>query len=113
MPKQSGFLLQQQQIQNNVMAAASNLTRQFMLDTLQITMHKDFGWGYDRQTQILNAWEKRRREYEKAIDPKDPEADVAQEHMDAALVEMMAGKQELIPFYARYPELRKIKYRKR
>ena len=110
MPKQSSFLKQQQQIQNNVMHAAEALTRQFMLDTLQITLHKDFGWGYDRQLQLLEAWEKRRAEYRKALDPKDPEADVAQEHMDDAIVEMMAGRQPLIPFAERYPELKKIKY---
>lgn len=39
-----------------------------------------------------------------------PAADVAQEHLDAALVDMMAGRQLLIPFAERYPELKKIKY---
>ena len=72
MPKQSGFLKRQEQIQNNVMHAAEVLTKQFMIDTLQITLHKDFGWGYDRQNQLLEAWEKRRAEYRKALDPKDP-----------------------------------------
>lgn len=92
------------------MHAAEVLAKQFMIDTLQITLHKDFGWGYDRQKQLLEAWEKRRSEYRTALDPKNKEADVAQEHMDAALVDMMAGKQELIPFSERYLELKKIKY---
>lgn len=110
MPKQSGFLKRQEQIQNNVMRAAEVLAKQFMMDTLQITLHKDFGWGYDKQLRLLEAWEKRREEYRASLDPKNPESDVAQEHMDMALVSMMAGRQPLIPFYERYPELKKIKY---
>lgn len=110
MGKQSGFLKKQQQIQNNVMHAAEVLAKQFMLDTLQITMHKDFEWGYDRQKKLIEAWEKRRAEYRNALDPKNPEADVAQDHMDKALSDMMNGQKDLIPFEERYPELKKIKY---
>lgn len=110
MAKKSGFLKRQEQIQNNVMHAAESLTKQFMVDTLQITLHKDFGWGYERQKQLLEAREKQRAEYVNALDPKNTEADVAQDHMDKALQNMMAGRQELIPFSERYPELKKIKY---
>ena len=110
MGKQSGFLKRQEQIQNNVMNAAKNIAKQFMVDTLQITLHKDFGWGYERQKQLLEAWEKQRAEYGNVLDPKNTEADVAQDHMDKALQDMMAGRQELIPFSERYPELKKIKY---
>ena len=110
MGKQSGFLQRQQQIQNNVMHAAEVLTKQFMVDTLQIALHKDFGWGYDRQLQLLEAWRKRREEYRPALDPKDPEADVAQEHMDTAIRQIIGGRQEFYPFYERYPDLKKIKY---
>lgn len=112
MPKQSGFLKRQEEIQNNLIHAAEGLAKQFMLDTLQITMHKDFGWGYDKQLRLLEAWEKRRKEYLKAMVPRDPEADVAQEHMDMALTDLIAGRQPLIPFAARYPELKKITYGK-
>ena len=78
MPKQSGFLQRQQQIQNNVMRAAETLAKQYMLDTLQIAANRAFGFGYDRQLALLDVWESVRREYKAALDPKDPEADVAQ-----------------------------------
>ena len=52
MGKQSGFLMKQQQIQNNVMRAAELLAEQYMMDTVQITLHKCAGWGYDRQMQF-------------------------------------------------------------
>lgn len=110
MAKQSGFMLRQQQIQNQIMHAAEVLAKQFMMDTVQITLHKCFGWGYDRQMQFLLAWEKTRAEYRAALNPKDPEADVAQEHLDRAISEILAGRVDLIPFAERYPELKKITY---
>ena len=110
MPKQSGFLQRQQQIQNNVMRAAETLAKQYMLDTLQIAANRAFGFGYDRQLALLDVWESVRREYKAALDPKDPEADVAQEHMDRALREIVKDHQPFFPFQERYPELKKIKY---
>lgn len=110
MGKQSGFLMKQQQIQNNVMRAAELLAKQYMMDTVQITLHKCSGWGYDRQMQFLKDWEKTRAEYRAALDPKDPEADVAQEHLDRAISEILAGRCELIPFGERYPDLKKLSY---
>lgn len=44
-----------------------------------------------------------------AID-RGPEQDVFQEHLDRQLVEIMRGKQALIPFAQRYSYLREIKY---
>lgn len=110
MGKQSGFLQRQLQIQDNIMHASEMLTKQFMLDTLQITLHKDFGWGYERQVKLLEAWKKRRDEYRDALEPKNKEADVAQEHMDTAIRQIIGGRQEFYPFYERYPDLKKIKY---
>ena len=38
------------------------------------------------------------------------EADVRQEHMDRVMAQIISGKQELIPFAERYPELKKVRY---
>lgn len=110
MPKQSGFLQRQQQIQNNVMRASENLAKQYMLDTLQIAVNRAFGLGYDRQMVLLEVWEQVRKEYKAALDPKDPEADVAQAHLDRALREIVKDHQPFFPFQERYPELKKIQY---
>lgn len=53
-----------------------------------------------------------RREYRAAADPADPAADVAREHMDRVLAEILRDRQALIPFEERYSELEKVKYRK-
>ena len=50
------------------------------------------------------------REYKPALDCRNPEADVRQEHMDRVLAQIINGKAELIPFPDRYPDLKKIRY---
>lgn len=37
-------------------------------------------------------------------------ADVMQEHMDRVMAQIISEKAELIPFPARYPDLKEIKY---
>ena len=86
--------------------AAQMLVCQYMQDTL----HQTEGWGYDRIVRLCEAWQHIRDEYRPAINPSNPEADVMQEHMDRVLAQIISGKQELIPFAERYPELKKVRY---
>ena len=109
MANQSGFLARMQAEKNAIMSVTEGVTRQFDVDTLQIALNRD-GLGYDKIMRITLLWEEVRKEYNKALRPKDPEADVAQEHMDREMVRIIRGKQELLPFSARYPDLKKVKY---
>lgn len=47
MPK-SGYLQRQAIREQAIVLAVENTTQQLMLDTLQVTMHREYGWGYDR-----------------------------------------------------------------
>ena len=47
MAKQSGYLQRQKEVMQAVMEVSEQTTRQLMLDTLQITMHVEHGWGFD------------------------------------------------------------------
>ena len=109
----NAWIEKQKAAKNTVMHSAENLTKQYMLDTLCIAIHESEGWGYDRIMRLLDAWKDTREEYRLALCPNDSEADVAQEHMDRMLVQIINGKQELIPFAERYPDLRGIKYGKK
>ena len=108
MPKQSGYLQRQAAREQIIIDAVDQTVRQLMLDTLQITLHTEYGWGFDRIKALSEAWAK---VYHSAVE-RGPEQDVAQEHLDRALVEIMRGKQDLIPFAQRYPHLREIRYGK-
>lgn len=108
--KQSGMIAFAERYAKNKVETAQLLMIQYMADTLQMTIHETEGWGYDRIKRLCQNWKKTRDQYSPAINPKDPAADVMQEHMDRVLAQIINGKQELFSFDQRYPELKKIKY---
>lgn len=110
MAKQSGYLQRREAELDATFYAGAAMAMQFAMDTLQMALHQTEGWGYDRIMRITQAWLETQREYKPALNCKDPEADVRQEHMDRVLAQIINGKAELIPFPDRYPELKKIKY---
>lgn len=89
---------------------AERLTEQFMTDTLQMTLHEHYGFGYDRIMELMERWREMLQEYRPALNSKNAECDVKQEHMDRAMLQILRGKADLIPFEERYPELRKVRY---
>lgn len=110
MAKQSGYLQRRNAELDAAFLAGTAMAAQFAVDTLQMTMHQQEGWGYTRIMRVTHEWMEIQREYKSALNCKDPEADVRQVHMDRVLAEIINGKAELIPFPARYPDLKKIKY---
>jgi hypothetical protein len=111
MSKQSGFLKRQAEKSEDMSMKIQLTTRQFMIDTLQIALREDLGWGFDRIMKLTEAWENRRREYTPAIDPRDVECDVKQEHMQRVFEDICAVK-KLKPhtFKERYPYLKDVRY---
>ena len=110
MAKQSAYLQRRNAELDAAFNAGAAMALQFATDTLQITIHQKNGWGYDRVMRLTHDWIDTQREYKPALNCKDPEADVRQEHMDRVLAQIINGKAELIPFPDRYPDLKKIKY---
>ena len=110
MAKQSGMIAFAEKYAQSKVDAAQRLTCQFMIDTLQMTLHQTEGWGYDRIMRLTEAWFQTRDEYRPVLNSNDPAADVMQEHMDRVMAQIIGGKQELLPFAERYHELRKVTY---
>ena len=114
MSKQSGFLKRQADSREDLSIKVQMITRQFMIDTLQITLRKELGWGYDRIMKLTEAWHENRKEYHAAIDPRDIMCDVQQEHMQRAFKDICESKKiEPIPFKERYPYLKDVRYDKK
>lgn len=84
---------------------------QFYVDTLDVALsrYEKLDLGYKRISEINDLWAEVRREHIKAL-IDDPESDVAQEHLDRALIRIAKDPARIIPFPERYPELRKITY---
>ena len=110
MAKQSAYLQRQNAQLDAVFWAGAAMAAQFAVDTLQMTMHQQEGWGYDRIMRVTHEWMETQREYRRALNCKDPEADVRQEHMDRVLKEIIRDKAELIPHAERYKDLKKVTY---
>lgn len=110
MGKISGMQRYAEQFAQAKVEATQRLISQYMIDTLQMTLHQTEGWGYDRIMRLTEAWVQTQREYTPALNSNDPAADVMQEHMDRVMAQIISGKQELRPFPERYHELRKVTY---
>ena len=110
MAKQSGYLQRREAELDAVFWAGATMAAQFAVDTLQMTMHQQEGWGYNRIMRVTHEWMETQREYRPALNCKDPEADVRQAHMDRILAEIIRDRMTLIPFPDRYPNAKKIKY---
>lgn len=110
MAKQSAYLRRREAELDATFNAGAAMAMQFAMDTLQMALHQTEGWGYDRIMRITHNWVAVQREYKPALDCRNPEADVRQEHMDRVLAEIISGKAELIRFPDRYPNAKKIKY---
>lgn len=110
MAKQSGMIAFAEQFAQAKVEAAQRLTSQYMIDTLQMTLHQTEGWGYERIMRLTEAWQETQKEYTPALNSNDPAADVMQEHMDRVMAQIISGKAELIPFPGRYKELKKVTY---
>ena len=110
MHKISGMQRYAEQFAQAKVEATQRLISQYMIDTLQMTLHQTEGWGYDRIMRLTEAWGQTQREYTPALNSNDPAADVMQEHMDRVMAQIISGKQDLKPFPERYHELRKVTY---
>lgn len=107
MAKQSGYLQRREAELDATFNAGAAMAMQFAMDTLQMALHQTEGWGYDRIMRITHNWVAVQREYKPALDCRNPEADVRQEHMDRVLAEIISGKAELIRFPDRYPNAKR------
>ena len=108
--KQSGFMVKQLAMRQAMIDATERVTQQLMMDTLQIVLHNELGFGYDRIMRITEAWGSEYNHYHDALSIKHVEADVLRVHLDRELADILKGHQDLIPFEARYPEIKEITY---
>ena len=108
--KQSGFMAKQLAMRQAIIDATERVTQQLMMDTLQIVLHNELGFGYDRIMRITKAWGSEYNHYHDVFNVKHAEADVLRVHLDRELADILKGHQDLIPFEDRYPEIKEITY---
>ena len=108
----NAYLAKQQAQKDAFMHCVERLVKQYMIDTLHITLNQTEGWGYERLVRLTENWEKTREEFRPALNPlRDAEADVAQEHVDRILKRIVGNKGPFYPWPTRYPDLKGVKYK--
>lgn len=100
--KKSGLLQQRSDYAEAVRICATHITRQFDLDTMQLTLNLEYGWGYDRIMDFTHKWKALQAEYQDAIQPRKAEADVAQERIERHMRRITKNKGEYVPWEERY-----------
>ena len=110
--KRSGFMAKQLAMRQALIEATERVTQQLMMDTLQIVLHNELGFGYERIMRITKAWGCEYNHYHDVFNVKHAEADVLRVHLDRELADILKGHQDLIPFEERYPEIKEIAYKK-
>ena len=113
MSKQSGGMAKQQAIQQGMISKTERVTCELMSETLWITIHEEFGWGYDRIAKLDCLWKECFLHFQGALHIKNPEADVLQEHLDRRLAGVYRDRQPMPPFEDRFPEIKPITYGKK
>ena len=106
--KRSGLLQKRDALTQERLDVMQRTMKQYMLDTLLITMHEDFGWGYDRLSRLAEKWGETYDAYFPAMQSTD-ESDVYQERLDRATLSYIGGNQ-FYPFAERYPEIKQLGY---
>lgn len=110
--KPSGYLARRSAQEKGTLDAMQRTMKQYLLDTLLITMHEDFGWGYERCKRLEGKWSETFDVYFTALEG-GMEADVYQERLDRALREIVGENQQFYTFPERYPEIKRRDYEPR
>lgn len=108
----NAYLARQKAEKDAFMHSVEAIIKQWMIDTLQITLNQTEGWGYEHIMRLMKDWESTREEFRAALNPVlDVEADVAQEHIDRIIKRIIRDKGPFYPWAERYPDMRGVKYK--
>lgn len=114
MAKPSGYVLKQQAARKASSDMAEMTMKQFMIDTLMVTMHTRKGWAGKRLQELAFDWGKVFNDHYNACIAEHPEADYLRDQLDRALQEAYRGSEiPFEPFEERYPCLQKVTYKGR
>lgn len=110
----NAYLKRQQEVNQGFLDLGEQIATQKMWDYIQIVLRDPKVMGKDtfgptRLAKVYGALKEMKDQYHVAF-TADKEADYYQEKLDSQLREVW--KDKTLPFYERYPDLKKIKYDK-
>lgn len=114
MAKQNAYLARRQALDQAIFSAGENLGYQKLWDMVQIVLNDPEYMGKDtfskkRMSRVYEGLKFYTSAFANAFS-NEVDADICQRDIDAKLDEIWGD--ELVPFYERYPDLKKIDYNK-
>ncbi len=106
------FLNRQRAVQNALINQGKMHGEQWTMDLVEIVLHQQFGWGYDRIKRLIDAVNAADTYYYPALDRGNQEQPIYQERMDSVLREIVGDHQEFFPFRDRYQLISEARYDK-
>lgn len=107
--KKSGYLAKRSAAEKETLAVMQEIMEQFLFDTAVITLHEDFGWGYERLKRFEQKWSETHDHFIAALEG-GMESDVYQERLDRPLRAIVGDRQEFHDFHDRYPMIKQLGY---
>ena len=98
-----------------LLEAANNGMRhgeQYTMDCVQIVLHEQYGWGYDRIKKFVECVVETADYYAPSMQRSNIEQPIYQERMDNALLAFIGDRQPFAPFAERYPLITEQRYDK-
>ena len=106
------YIHRQRAIQNELVNQGRLHGEQWTFDLVEVVLHRDFGWGYDRIKRLLDAVSEADAYYHPAVESYNPEQPIYQERLDNVLREIVGERQEFYPFKQRYALIGEASYEK-
>lgn len=106
------YLIRQRAIQNELINQGRNHGEQWTLDLIEVVLHQQFGWGYDRIKRLIDAVSEADAYYHPAVESYNPEQPIYQERLDNVLRDIVGERQEFYPFKERYQLITEARYDK-
>lgn len=109
--KQNAYLAKQENLRKVYADAAETVMRQFMIDTMQIAVSEEFGFGADRIERLIVKWGEIYTKYYPCLNAtSSDEADVLRYKLDTEIKPLISERFAYLPFEERYPDLKKVRY---
>lgn len=110
--KPSGYLVKRSAQEKATLDEMQRTIKQFMYDTLCVTLNEENEFGYKRLKKLEKDWNDRINYYWPAL-TGGMESDVFQERLDRAIMKFMPEDATFYPFGERYPTIKQLGYEPR
>lgn len=108
----NNYILRRNEVLQRAVNEGKNHGEQWTIDLVEVVLHRDFGWGYDRIKRLIDAVSEADAYYYPALDRSNPEQPIYQERLDNVLREIVGERQEFYPFKERYQLITEARYDK-